>query len=836
MANIYTNLASRDATYIPTEQKMPFQAYAAVGAHQQKRGDKLYEDMSALDLELKNYKGDDAITANVYKEFHNEMQQLSEGLNTGEIDTNAGLKKMYQIKAKKNAINAQGGIGFATSVRKEEFDAGTKALTTAAGTHAGKRDFFNAEHNVNAARTPFQMDENTGEFTHIDPYQAQTHIGIEDLEKRMSNNLLRLGTEIIEEGGYEIIAEGLTRGDKFDDIVNILHTQGKLKSKNKETIRDGLMGPMSEDNELRASMTDELAAEHYQRLKAEGRTDEDAMVKESRDYANSDQGLEDMNNRMFNIVDGYASIAARSDQSDDRYTPLSDSGAARRAAQKAAEDKIKEEVYWMDGIPSNVTYTPSQGYDIMSDDITSKNQNINDLQEKIGTGQFKDEDLNLLDKEIRERDALVSNIRKQHDVFKYKTDAQGNRIGTTKNYEDARAIAAEAVADHLNTSYDEEIYDANKLLNGNDKQQKMVDNMVDILLEFPEAELDNGIINNLISAFPSDAPIDDVDTFLAIKAAAAGSVKDLFMASTKAVPDVVTTLDDSWRNVKTGDDLPSPIKAYEEEMAHMVNKEPAGWAVTGANGKTFNIVKEELAEKIGMPMRFEGENPNFLFEVHAIERELGEPLQFKAVIKPNSKYKPGENEAQAFEEAKVSLGLLASGKGSGIKNELEYVISPANGKTGLIAESTFLTKIEGMLPYVKDNAAKKYIREQVDFTRATKAVGDVFKPAISVDYHDAWNYEGETHDDKGKDISGDMVSTPMFLKSSTKVINKGTPEETTEELKWFIRKGKDNKSDRGGRQDNYEIVVENEDGTIDVKGTGNQSIKDAMVDLYRSGK
>ena len=836
MANIYTNLASRDATYIPTEQKMPFQAYAAVGAHQQKRGDKLYEDMSALDLELKNYKGDDAITANVYKEFHNEMQQLSEGLNTGEIDTNAGLKKMYQIKAKKNAINAQGGIGFATNVRKEEFDAGTAAVVKAAGTHAGKIDFFNAEHNVNAASTPFQMDENTKEFTHIDPYQAQTHIGIEDLEKRMSNNLLRLGTEIIGEGGYEIIAEGLTRGDKFEDIVNILHYDGHLKGKNKETIRDGLMGPMSEDNELRASMTDELAAEHYQRLKAEGRTDEDAMVKESRDYANSDQGLEDMNNRMFNIVDGYASIAARSDQSDDRYTPLSDPGAARRATQKAAEDEIKEEVYFMDGLPSNVNYTSAQGYDIMSDDITSKNESINNLQEKIGTGQFEDEELNLLDKEIRERDALVSNIRKQHDVFKYKTDDQGNKLGNTEAYEDARLIAAKVVAAQLNTAYDEERYKAKDLLKGTDKQKQMIDNMIDLLLEFPEAELDNGIINNLLSIFPSDAPMQSEEVFKGIKAAAAGGVKDLFMTSTKKVADVVTTLNDSWINTKTGAPLTTPIDNYEDYITESVNKESESWGVTGANGKTFNIVKDELAKLIQYPIRFEGENPNFLFEVHALERELGEPLQFKAVIKPNDHHKPSAEEAELFEEAKIALRAFQFERTKEVKNELEYILFPANGTTGLNAESTFITALESKLPYVKDPDAKKFIRDKIDFNRATKAVGDIFKASISVDYQDAWNYEKNTYDSNGMNISGDMESIPLFLKSSTKVIDKGTPEEKTEELNWFIRKGKDTKSKRGGRQNNYEIVVENEDGTIDVKGTGNQSIKDAMVDLYRSGK
>ena len=364
----------------------------------------------------------------------------------------------------------------------------------------------------------------------------------------------------------------------------------------------------------------------------------------------------------------------------------------------------------------------------------------------------------------------------------------------------------------------------------------MIDNMIDLLLEFPEAELDNGIINNLLSIFPSDAPMQSEEVFKGIKAAAAGGVKDLFMTSTKKVADVVTTLNDSWINTKTGAPLTTPIDNYEDYITESVNKESESWGVTGANGKTFNIVKDELAKLIQYPIRFEGENPNFLFEVHALERELGEPLQFKAVIKPNDHHKPSAEEAELFEEAKIALRAFQFERTKEVKNELEYILFPANGTTGLNAESTFITALESKLPYVKDPDAKKFIRDKIDFNRATKAVGDIFKSSISVDYQDAWNYEKNTYDSNGMNISGDMESIPLFLKSSTKVIDKGTPEEKTEELNWFIRKGKDTKSKRGGRQNNYEIVVEKEDGTIELRSTGNQSIKDAMVDLYRSGK
>jgi hypothetical protein len=449
----------------------------------------------------------------------------------------------------------------------------------------------------------------------------------------------------------------------------------------------------------------------------------------------------------------------------------------------------------------------------MTTDINEKTDAIKLLDDKINSGFFQDADLEERDRLKREKSALVSNIRKQNHNFKYVTDDQGNIIRDTPQYTEAKEIAAEVIADQLNTTYETDQYEAEKLLNGTDKQKKQVENMVEILLESPD--IDNSMFATLASIFPSDLGLNNPEVLKAIKDKASGEVKELFMSTTKSVPDVVYTLADSYKD-KLGKELPSVVGNYEKDIKRMVLKEGSGFAVTGGDGKTFdgeNSILSDLSRDMGVPVRLVGNNPNFILEINAIERELGEGLQFVAKIKPNEELDP--------EELKILQGkwetfLGGAGRSGDVKTSLDYVISPKDNKVGLQAENTFIENLENMIASgTAKGEAVEFIQNEIDYNRAAKSVGEFFTPAITVDYHNAWEYVGDTHNAEGVDISGDKESKPIFLKGDM-----------------YIRKGKDTRSKRGGRQDNYEIV-KIKDGKVVTYSSGNQSITDAMVDLYR---
>jgi hypothetical protein len=287
------------------------------------------------------------------------------------------------------------------------------------------------------------------------------------------------------------------------------------------------------------------------------------------------------------------------------------------------------------------------------------------------------------------------------------------------------------------------------------------------------------------------------------------------MSTTKSVPDVVYTLADSYKD-KLGKELPSVVGNYENDIKEMVLKEGNGFAVTGGDGKTFsgeNSILNDLSTKMGVPIRLEGDNPNFILEINAIERELGEGLQFVAKIKPNEELDKDELEIL---KGKWTSFLGGAGRSGDIKTSLDYVISPKDNKVGLQAENTFIENLENMIASgTAKGEAVEFIQNEIDYNRAAKSVGEFFTPAITVDYHNAWEYVGDTHNAEGVDISGDKESKPIFLKDDM-----------------YIRKGKDTRSKRGGRQDNYEIV-KIKDGKVVTYSSGNQSITDAMVDLYR---
>lgn len=812
--NIYTNLPSRDVSYVPTEQKMPFQAYAAVGAQQQKRSDDLYTDIAALDYSLENMKFDDPAAAKVYGEARNQISTLTDSLTSGEYDVNRGVKELARLSANLKNVGP-GTDAYKLKERKTEYDTEMTAGQTAAGKSSIKAEFNRVRTDVDAQSNPYVGQEDY----HLPDRTFATHIDDATIEKRANDALLRLGTEKLSDAEYKIVQESMELGNGLDETMNLLYQRDPSFGKRASTIKEALIGSMVTDTDLTSSLTDEVAAEVYNQVFkydesfGTGPEADRARIKAAEDFANREEGQNLVYGKLDAKLGALSKIAAREAGGQERLTRLK-SDPAIAAGRKAQED-IKKEVYYLDKIPGAVTYTPAQGYDVMTTDINEKTDAIKLLDEKINSGYYEDSDLEERDRLKREKSALVSNIRKQNDNFKYVTDEQGNIKGDTPQYTTAKKIAAEVIADQLNSFYEEDLYDADKLLNGTDKQKKQVENMVEILLESPD--IDNSMFATLASVFPSQLGLNDADGLKAIKDKASGRVKELFMSTTKSVPDVVYTLADSYRD-KVGNELPSAVGTYEEDIKKMVLKEGNGFTVTGGNGKTFdgeNSILKDISTKMGIPIRLVGNNPNFTLEVNAIERELGEGLQFVAKIKPNDKL--GKEELDLLKD-KWSLYLGGAGRSGDVKTSLDYVISPKDNKVGLQAEDSFINNLENMISSgaVKTPQAVEFIQNEIDYNRAAKSVGEFFTPAITVDYHNAWEYVGDTHNAEGVDISGDMESKPIFLKDNM-----------------YIRKGKDTKSKRGGRQDNYEIVKIKDDKVLGIYSSENQSITDAMVDLYR---
>jgi hypothetical protein len=291
MANIYTNLASHNSTYVPTEQKMPFQAYAAVGAHQQKRSDDLYADIAALDYSISNMKFDDPAAAKIYGEARNQISALTDNLASGEYDVNKGVQELTRLNASLNNVGPGTDV-YKLNERKIEYDNEMTTGQTAAGKSGIKSEFNRVRTDVDAQSNPYVGQEDY----HIPDRTFATHIDDAAIEKRGNDALLRLGTEKLTDAEYDIINESMNLGNDLTETVNLLYQRDPTFGKRANTIKDALMHSMSQNTSLKSSLADEVAAEAYQSYKYDDRFGtgpeaDKARVQAAEEFAyNSEEG------------------------------------------------------------------------------------------------------------------------------------------------------------------------------------------------------------------------------------------------------------------------------------------------------------------------------------------------------------------------------------------------------------------------------------------------------------------------------------------------------------------------------------------------------------------
>ena len=362
MANIYTNLASHRSTYVPTEQKMPFQAYAAVGAHQQQRTDKLLKEASEMGLDIDPMKYDVDEASNLLKGFQEEQQNIVDNFdNFSDTDL---INEVNKLRFKKAMAGKPGTPEYNIAQRNAKHTSNTKNATTAAKKDYNKTEWFNLNADLNSKESGNSQNED-GTFNEVPELNFQEHVDGAAFTKLGNDILLRKSKEILEPEEIriveDIIRSSSENGIDLEQTMSFIKKEGTVSGKEYAQLYSDLLNQLSTPQNKK-SLSDEVDAEYYQYLKQRNNylpEEEQLTPEELRDQVFSYQqgDIEDpnfqggltsqeyANEKLKSKVGSMADIATERTQAGGTMAPIPGQGSGSNKGSEEEEEELSRLFY-----------------------------------------------------------------------------------------------------------------------------------------------------------------------------------------------------------------------------------------------------------------------------------------------------------------------------------------------------------------------------------------------------------------------------------------------------------------------------------------------------------
>jgi hypothetical protein len=345
----------------PAIPDMPFQAYAAIGAQQQERKDKLFADLADTGLNLEGMKYDDPFMMEQLNEAKSEVERLANDIYTGELNTNQGIQQMYMLKSKFK--NIEDSFGKLTKARKTEFEDMLKAGETASKGNAPVAELNQAIAEEQGMST--KLDLNNPTTSHLPGYDFPEIYNLEDIEKRINENLKNIADFKINPVDFQVIERHI----KSNDMEGIATTLRKINpefGKDAQEISSSLYNMMSQDQKWRDSEEHRIWADEFSKL------DPNIPLNDRLDMAASNtetrltpdvNGKNEIDKNMERILEGKGIIASRMKGGEGSETPLY---LQKNPATKASKKKQDTEQSVVTYIRNSGNIAPSKDYDYMT--------------------------------------------------------------------------------------------------------------------------------------------------------------------------------------------------------------------------------------------------------------------------------------------------------------------------------------------------------------------------------------------------------------------------------------------------------------------------------------